>query len=126
MEWSGSLSPLAASLVSLAGGNMFSLPPRKEGLSSWAISTLHQLRNPAAPGQQVLAVCHRNCGSASPAHQARFLPSLVTHRHSHAPVDLARALNMEVWVGRKSRSFCIFLPASMEFGSVLYFYFKGF
>lgn len=37
-------------LVSLAGGNMFSLPPRKEGLSSWAFSTLHQLRNPAAPG----------------------------------------------------------------------------
>lgn len=108
------------------GGGMFSLPPRKEGLSSWAISTLHQLRNPDAPGPTGPGRVHHSRGSASPARQACFLPSLVTHRHSHAPVDLARALNVEVWVGRKSRSFCIFLPASMEFGSVLYFDFKGF
>lgn len=82
----------------------FSLPLTKEGLSTLAISTLHQLWNPDALGPTGPWLLHRlpllpwgsNWGSASPPCQACFLPSFVTHRCSHAPVDLAKAVTVEV------------------------------
>lgn len=104
----------------------FSLPFTKEVLSSLATSVLYQLWNPDAPEPAGPWLCAITTGAVLP-HSPSMFSAQFCNTGAHMPQWIWPGLFMRRWwVGRKSRSFCCFLPASMEIGFVLYFYFKDF
>lgn len=120
---SGRLVSSCSSLRRL-GMVAFSLPFMKEVLSSLAISTLHQLWNPDIPKPTGPWLCATTTGAVLP-HSSSMFSAWRQNTGAHMPQWIWPGLLMRRWwVGRKSRSFCFFLPASIGIGFVLYFYFK--